>query len=149
MKGRKRMPQSNDTEFWQETGGPPSVDEACIDAADEILYKLTMLKRERIALINLARERTKEGLPLNSAALLGQAERINSLLNDEAIRELFLFLRASTWAQNRLNAEFRQGSFVIASLGTDESGWSPQDQEEFSSLKEPSFQQLLTNINTR
>ena len=100
-------------------------------------------------MINLARERSEEGLAFNNAALLAQAEKINALLDDEAIRELFAFLRTSKWAQSRLNSEFRQGSFVIASLDADQTSWIPQNSEDYAPPEEPSFAQLLNNINTR
>ncbi len=47
----KRNEQDNDQERNENS---KRVDDACIQAADEILYKLSMLKRERITLTSLA-----------------------------------------------------------------------------------------------
>ncbi len=123
------------------------VDDACIQAADEILYKLSMLKRERITLINLAHERTQANLPINSPEVLAQAEKINLLLEDEAIRELFMFLRKSSWAQSRLDIfEFKQSSLVLASLNQRDAKWLPVAYQEFHMFQEKLLQRLLTTI---
>ncbi len=97
--------------------GRDSIDDACVEAADELLYKLANLKRERTTLANLVNRRLRANLPLNSPDLLAQAEKVNRLLEDDAIAELFRFLRTSTWAQSRLDEQtFRQQSLVLESL---------------------------------
>ena len=123
------------------------VDDACIQAADEILYKLSMLKRERITLTNLAHERAQANLPINSPEVLVQAEKINLLLEDEAIRELFMFLRKSSWAQSRLDTlEFKQPSLVLASLNQRDAKWLPVAYQEFHMFQEELLQRLLATI---
>ena len=139
------MKGSDQDQTHEPNGQSMCVDDVCLQAVDEILYKLSMLKRERIKLINLAHERTRSNLPLNSPELLAQANKINELLEDEAIRELFLFLRQSAWAQNRMDAlEFKQPSLILASLN--ESRWLPLAREEFRMFQQERLHRLLIGL---
>ena len=93
------------------------IDDACVEAVDELLYKLLALKRERTTLVNLAGARLRANLPLNSPEVLEQAQEINRMLEDEAIAELFRFLRTSVWAQSRFDdTMFKQPTLVVQSL---------------------------------
>ena len=99
-----------------EQGNRGKVNEACAEAADELLYKLSILKRERTTLVNMVNNRLKANLPLTSLEISEQAEKINRILQDEAIAGLFGFLHASEWEQNRLDErKFRQQTLILES----------------------------------
>jgi hypothetical protein len=125
------------------------IDDICLEAADEILEKLAALKRERATLVNLARERVRAGLPLNTPALLAQAQRVNRLMEEESLRELFAFLRTSPWAQRRFDAaEFRGAPLVTASLLRRQTEIFTLARREYRVTHSAAFARLMAAINT-
>ncbi len=79
--------------------------DTCVEAADEKMYKLSILERERTTLVN----------PVNRLKANLQAENLNRSLETEAIAELRIMC-TSAWTQNGLKERQFKQSLILQSF---------------------------------